>query len=376
MAITAEAATAESPQPAMPHAWRSFSTGPWQDGIDVRDFIQRNYTPYDGDAEFLAGATERTTGIWQRLLAMFPEERERGVYDIDAVTPSSITAHAPGYIDDDNELIVGLQTDAPLKRAIMPNGGWRMVEGALKTYGYEVDPEVKKIFTEYRKTHNDGVFDVYPPNVRAARNSHIITGLPDAYGRGRIIGDYRRVALYGVDALIAAKKLERAELDLRAVHRDRHPRARGDRRADPRPRRAQEDGGLLRLRHLAARRERPRGRPVALLRLPRRGEGAERRRDVARPDLDLPRRLPRARPRGRRPHRDRGAGARRRPGHQAADRALPAHPGVRRPVLRRPDVGDRVDRRHGRGRAPARDPDVLPVPADPVQPRARRPSRT
>ncbi len=214
MAITAEAATAESSQPAMPHAWRGFSTGPWLDRVDVRDFIQRNYRPYTGDAQFLAPATERTTGIWQRLLAMFPEERERGVYDIDAVTPSSITAHKPGYIDEANELIVGLQTDAPLKRAIMPYGGWRMVEGALKTYGYEADPEVKKIFTEYRKTHNAGVFDVYPPNVRAARSSHIVTGLPDAYGRGRIIGDYRRVALYGIDALVAAKNLERAELDL------------------------------------------------------------------------------------------------------------------------------------------------------------------
>jgi len=214
MAITTEAATTGAPQPTTPEAWRGFSSGPWQDRVDVRDFIQRNYTPYEGDAAFLAGATERTTGIWQRLLEMFPEEREKGVYDIDATTPASITAHAPGYIDEANEIIVGLQTDAPLKRAIMPYGGWRMVEGALKTYGYEPDPTVKRIFTEYRKTHNAGVFDVYPPNVRAARNAHIVTGLPDAYGRGRIIGDYRRVPLYGVDALIEAKKLERAELDL------------------------------------------------------------------------------------------------------------------------------------------------------------------
>ena len=214
MAITTEAATTGAPQPITPDAWRGFSSGPWQDRIDVRDFIQRNYTPYTGDASFLAGATERTTGIWARLLAMFPAEREKGVYDIDPVTPAGITAHKPGYIDEANEIIVGLQTDAPLKRAIMPYGGWRMVEGALKTYGYEPDPQVKKIFTEYRKTHNAGVFDVYPPNVRAARSSHLVTGLPDAYGRGRIIGDYRRVALYGVDALIEAKHLERAELDL------------------------------------------------------------------------------------------------------------------------------------------------------------------
>lgn len=216
MAITAEAGKdAVTPRSTSPeNAWRGFVTGPWQDEVDVRDFIQRNYTPYSGDADFLCGATERTTGIWQRLLEMFPEERAKGVYDIDASTPATITAHAPGYIDQGNELIVGLQTDAPLKRAIMPFGGWRMVEGALKTYGYEPDETVRKIFTEYRKTHNDGVFDVYPPYVRAARRSHIVTGLPDAYGRGRIIGDYRRVALYGVDALVEGKKRERAELDL------------------------------------------------------------------------------------------------------------------------------------------------------------------
>ena len=195
-------------------AWTGFIDGAWRDSIDVRDFIQLNYTPYEGDAAFLAGATERTAGVWKTLSDMFPEEREKGVYDIDASTPSTITSHAPGYIDEPNEVIVGLQTDAPLKRAIMPNGGWRMVETSLKTYGYEVDDNLREIFTKYRKTHNAGVFDVYPPNVRAARSSHIVTGLPDAYGRGRIIGDYRRVALYGVDALINAKKLERAELDM------------------------------------------------------------------------------------------------------------------------------------------------------------------
>ncbi|GIG29962.1 formate C-acetyltransferase [Cellulomonas marina] len=198
----------------LPDAWAGFVPGPWADHVDVRDFIQRNYTPYTGDASFLAGPTERTTGIWARLSAMFPAEREKGVHDVDATKPSTITSHAPGYIDRENELVVGLQTDAPLKRAIMPNGGYRMVQTSLETYGYEVDPVVTEIFTKYRKTHNDGVFDVYPPAVRAARSSHIITGLPDAYGRGRIIGDYRRVALYGVDALIAAKKAEKAELDM------------------------------------------------------------------------------------------------------------------------------------------------------------------
>ncbi|MCM3660128.1 formate C-acetyltransferase [Georgenia satyanarayanai] len=194
-------------------AWQGFTPGPWQESVDVRDFIQRNYTAYDGDSSFLAGPTERTTHVWNTLSAMFPEEREKGVYDVDATTPSTITAHAPGYIDEDREVIVGLQTDAPLKRAIMPYGGWRMVATSLETYGYEVDPTLETIFTTYRKTHNQGVFDVYPPDVRRARSAHIVTGLPDAYGRGRIIGDYRRVALYGVDALIEAKKADRALLD-------------------------------------------------------------------------------------------------------------------------------------------------------------------
>ncbi|WP_426592183.1 formate C-acetyltransferase [Cellulomonas sp. McL0617] len=202
--------------PTTDHAqsgWAGFETGPWTDRIDVRDFIQRNYTPYEGDAGFLAGPTARTSALWARLSEMFPAERERGVYDIDVHTPSTITSHAPGYIDEENELVVGLQTDAPLKRAIMPNGGYRMVEKSLETYGYDPDPVVGSIFGTYRKTHNDGVFDVYPPDVRAARSSHLITGLPDAYGRGRIIGDYRRVALYGVNALIVAKQADRALLD-------------------------------------------------------------------------------------------------------------------------------------------------------------------
>jgi formate C-acetyltransferase len=209
--------------------WDGFAPGAWQHSVDVRDFIQSNYTPYEGDDGFLAGATARTTGIWAHLSAMFPEERERGVYDVDATTPASITAHAPGYIDRQNELIVGLQTDAPLKRAIMPFGGWRMVADALKTYGYPVSPGLETTFTKYRKTHNAGVFDAYPPAVKRARHSHLITGLPDSYGRGRIIGDYRRVPLYGVDALIAAKKGERAELDARFstedVIRDREENA-------------------------------------------------------------------------------------------------------------------------------------------------------
>ncbi|MEE1739074.1 formate C-acetyltransferase [Streptomyces sp. BE147] len=193
-------------------AWDGFKGGLWRDAIDVRDFVQQNYTPYEGDGSFLTGPTARTTAVWEKLLALFPEEIAKGVLDVDVKTPSRIDAFKPGYIDADRDLIVGLQTDAPLKRAIMPNGGWRMVEGALDAYGYEADPEVREIYTHLRKTHNEGVFDAYTPEIRACRSSGIITGLPDAYGRGRIIGDYRRVALYGVDRLIAAKEADKAAL--------------------------------------------------------------------------------------------------------------------------------------------------------------------
>ncbi|WNZ06684.1 formate C-acetyltransferase [Streptomyces sp. 11x1] len=196
-------------------AWRDFAGTHWREQVDVRDFIQANYTPYEGDAGFLSGPTDRTRAVWEKIVALFPEERSRGVLDIDTATPSTITSHAPGYIDRDRELIVGLQTDAPLKRAIMPNGGLRMVENGLRAYGYEPDPFVTRVFGTYRKTRNDGVFDAYTPEMRAARRAGIITGLPDSYGRGRIIGDYRRVALYGTDRLTEAKKAERALLDAR-----------------------------------------------------------------------------------------------------------------------------------------------------------------
>ena len=192
--------------------WQGFRTGLWQNEINVRDFIQQNYEPYDGDASFLAPATSRTQKIWQTLTDLFVEERKKGVLDVSLI-PSSITAHAPGYIDRDNEIIVGLQTEAPLKRAIMPNGGFRLVASALKTYGYEPDPHVVEAFTKYRKTHNDAVFDAYTADVRRCRSSHVLTGLPDAYGRGRIIGDYRRVALYGVNRLIQRKQEEKRSLD-------------------------------------------------------------------------------------------------------------------------------------------------------------------
>ncbi|WP_434590858.1 formate C-acetyltransferase [Streptomyces sp. A5-4] len=193
-------------------AWDGFAGGLWRDAINVRDFIQHNYTPYEGDASFLAGPTERTTAVWRRLLEMFPAEIANGVHDVDVRTPSRIDAFAPGHVDPDRDLIVGLQTDAALKRAIMPNGGWRMVETALDAYGYRADPEVRDIYTHLRKTHNEGVFDAYTPEIRACRSAGIITGLPDAYGRGRIIGDYRRVALYGVDRLIAGKQADKARL--------------------------------------------------------------------------------------------------------------------------------------------------------------------
>ena len=191
-------------------AWEGFVKGNWCDEIDVRDFIQLNYTPYEGDASFLAGPTEKTLRVWNTLEEKYlSEERKVRILDIDTDTPADIDAFKPGYICEDDDVIVGLQTDAPLKRAMMPNGGWRMVETAIHEAGMEYNPEVKKIFTKYRKTHNDAVFDIYTPRIRAARSSHIITGLPDAYGRGRIIGDYRRVALYGVDHLIAEKEKDK-----------------------------------------------------------------------------------------------------------------------------------------------------------------------
>lgn len=199
--------------PRTPQAWRGFAGAGWRERIDVRGFIQANYTPYEGDAVFLAGPTERTRAVWEKVSSLFPEERRKGILDVDPDNPSTITSHRPGFIDRDRELIVGLQTDAPLRRAIMPNGGLRMVENGLKAYGYQADPFVTRVFGTYRKTHNDGVFDAYTPEMRTARKVGIITGLPDAYGRGRIIGDYRRVALYGTDRLIEAKQAEKALLD-------------------------------------------------------------------------------------------------------------------------------------------------------------------
>ena len=203
-------------------AWNEFEKGDWQSEINVRDFIQRNYTPYEGNSNFLANPTEKTKKLWDEVLELYKQEKAApgGVLDIDTKTVSTVASHEAGYIDKDLEEIVGLQTDKPLKRAIMPFGGIKIVEKSCEAYGREVDPEVAQIFHAIRKTHNDGVFDVYTQDVRKARSNKLLTGLPDGYGRGRIIGDYRRVALYGVDVLIEEKKHELEELDVDAFTED------------------------------------------------------------------------------------------------------------------------------------------------------------
>lgn len=205
----------------MREEWNDFKTGSWTKSVDVRNFIQTNYTPYEGDANFLAGATEATTKLWAEVSELFKKERENGgVLDVDTETISGINEYNPGYIDQAFEKIVGVQTDAPLKRAVMPYGGIRMAENAAKAYGYEVSPKISEIFSKYRKTHNQGVFDAYTTEMRLARKSGVITGLPDAYGRGRIIGDYRRVALYGVDRLIQDKEQQKLSLEVKTIDED------------------------------------------------------------------------------------------------------------------------------------------------------------
>jgi formate C-acetyltransferase len=272
-------------------AWSGFDGQAWRDGIDVAEFIRANVNPYAGDAGFLEGATDRTHALWSRITPLLDREREKCVLDV-SQHPSDICAHPPGYIDRDLELIVGLQTDAPLKRAIFPDGGIKMVDAALEAFGYTPDPEVTRTFTDHRKTHNQGVFDAYTTEIRMARKSGIITGLPDAYGRGRIIGDYRRVALYGVDALIAAKSApSRARAE--SVRRGHDPRAR---RVDADQIRALEDlkahGRRLRFRPAAPGRERARSDPVDLPGLPGGYQTAERCGHVGRSRLDLLRYLP------------------------------------------------------------------------------------
>ena len=201
--------------------WNNFVSGEWTNEINVRNFIQKNYTPYTGDESFLAGTTEKTNKLWNKVLDLYKKEKENGgVLDISTDIASTITSHEAGYIDKNLETIVGLQTEEPLKRAIMPNGGIRIVEKSCAAYNRKVSPEIENIFHNYRRTHNDGVFAAYTPEIRAARSSHIITGLPDGYGRGRIIGDYRRVALYGVDVLIEDKKHQLEELDTSSITED------------------------------------------------------------------------------------------------------------------------------------------------------------
>ena len=194
------------PKASAKDAWEGFVSGDWTQTIAVRDFIQQNYRSYEDDRTFLAAATPRTQQLWAQISVLLQQEREQDILGADTKVPAGITAHDAGYVDAGLEQIVGLQTDQPLKRSIMPLGGIRVAEKSLEAYGHSIDPALHEIFTKYRKTHNDGVFDAYTPEMRLARHAGIITGLPDAYGRGRIIGDYRRVALYGIERLVADKK--------------------------------------------------------------------------------------------------------------------------------------------------------------------------
>src|SRR5215204_3836723 len=210
---TMKGSAARRQEAASGDCWNGFRSGDWATSINVRDFIVRNVKPYPGNEDFLAGPSQRTKAVWAKLQPYFADERKKGVLAVDVQTPSTLLAHKPGYIDRENEVIVGLQTDQPFKRAVFPYGGLRMVEAGIKAAGFEPDPLVHEAFTKYRKSHNDGVFDAYTPEIMNCRRSGIITGLPDAYGSGRIIGDYRRVALYGVDRLLEAKREERAQID-------------------------------------------------------------------------------------------------------------------------------------------------------------------
>ncbi len=212
--------------------WTGFNSGNWNNKVDVRDFIQRNITPYEGNESFLAEATERTLSLWNKASQLMKKEASKGILDAETQIPSSITSHQEGYLDRDNELIVGFQTDKPLKRAIMPKGGLRVVKNALEAHGYSLAPEVAEVFSQHRKTHNDGVFSAYSEDIRKARRSGILTGLPDAYGRGRIIGDYRRVALYGTEFLIKEKSRSLSDLKPPVYEEESIRHKRRDFRAD------------------------------------------------------------------------------------------------------------------------------------------------
>jgi formate C-acetyltransferase len=197
----------------MSNPWNGFRSGVWESEINVRNFIQLNYTEYDGDDSFLEGTTEKTDKVWAKCHDLIVEEIKKGILDVETNNVSGVENFGPGYIDKDNEVIVGLQTDAPLKRIVNLYGGMRMATSALEQYGYKLNGEIEAHFREYRKTHNDGVFDAYPERTKLARHAGLLTGLPDAYGRGRIIGDYRRIALYGIDRLVEAKKHDLEVLD-------------------------------------------------------------------------------------------------------------------------------------------------------------------
>ena len=345
------------------------SSSPWR-GFAPADLAEPRQRPRVHSAELhpvrrrrarsLPGRPSARRSLWQKLLPLLAEEREKGVLDVSQV-PSGILAHAPGYIDKEREIIVGLQTDAPLKRAIMPFGGWRVVEASLKSYGFEPDPKVAEIFTKYRKTHNDGVFDAYTPDIRKCRSSHIITGLPDAYGRGRIIGDYRRVALYGVDFLITDKEREKAGAGRPSLDRGGHSPARGAGRADSRRSKSSSRWRRAMASTSPGRRANAREATQWLYFGYLGGDqAAERRGDVGGPRVDVPGHLLRAR--SARGHADRvpGPGDHRRLRHQVAPRALPARARIQPAVLRRPGVGDRGRGRNGRGRPHAGDQVRLP----------------
>ena len=270
--------------------WNGFEGRLWREEVNVRDFIQNNYTPYDGDKSFLAGPTEATNKLWGKLQELQAEERKKGgVLDMDTDIVSGITSHKPGYISEDLkglEAVVGLQTDKPLKRAFMPYGGIKMAEEACEQYGYKPNPELHKIFTEYHKTHNQGVFDAYTPEIRAARKAHILTGLPDTYGRGRIVGDYRRIALYGIDYLISQKKYDLANIG-DGTMTDDVIRLREEV--------ADQIKALVQMKEMAAScKERTRSIPVALLRLPGCYQDTERCSYVCRTYFYIPRHLHRA----------------------------------------------------------------------------------
>ena len=349
-------------------SWRGFKPGLWQRDINVRWFIQQNYTPYDGDASFLAGPTERTRRIWKKLEELFVEERKKGVLDVSQI-PSSITAHPPGYIDRENEVIVGLQTECAAQTR--HHAQWRTAHGAQfrsSPMATNLTRRWSRRSAKYRKTHNEGVFDAYTADIRACRSSHILTGLPDAYGRGRIIGDYRRVPLYGVARLIKQKEQEKAALDAAMstedVIRDREELSEQIRALEELQAMAKSYGFDISGPASNAR-EAVQWLYFAYLAAVKEQNGAAM--SLGRTST-FPRHLFRARP-GRR-HADRvaGAGNHRRLRHQAAHRAFPAHARVRRLVCRRSDLGDGVDRRHGRRRAIAGDEDELPFPAHAAQP--------